>query len=1021
MIRHVLFILAGICVATTPAWSVSWHVATTGSDVTGDGSAANPFATIQHAIDVSSNTDQVLAAPGTYTENVNFHGKRVRLTAVDGPGMTHIEAAAPTVPIIEFSSSEDTTAVVAGFTIGSVSSAPGILCNGASPIIQDCVIEACVNSGYGGGISCLSGSKAVIRNNTIRNNTAALGGGIYCRTSFPVINHNIFTGNSANYGGAVAASENAYPIITYNLFAGNAATQGGGALASIRQNTRSLVVEYCTMYQNNSTRYGGAVYSEMSYLIVNKSILWENAAATAGAEIYWTSGLVALVTNSDIRGGWAGTGSGNTSVDPLFCDTAGGDFHLQDSSPLAAYPYNGGNPIGAYNPGCAVVVVDSDGDGVADEDDNCPTIANADQADVDGDGQGNVCDNCPQTANVDQVDADADGVGDVCDNCPAVANVDQLDVDGDGLGNACDNCPQTPNADQADVDADGLGDACDNCPAVANADQLDADGDGQGNVCDNCPQTTNADQVDADADGVGDVCDNCPAVANVDQLDADGDGQGNVCDNCPQTTNADQVDADADGVGDACDNCPAVANADQLDADGDGQGNVCDNCPQTTNADQVDADADGVGDACDNCPAVANVDQLDADGDGLGNVCDNCPQAANVDQADTNNDGVGDACSGHDDAGAVSGVVYADSIPTDGVYLDLSDSAGAKVLSTVTDEFGRYQFTEVNSGVYFVTVWPPFGYGADDDVREVIVSGAVDGVDFYLTKETGKGKWRGLGYWKHQVHALLRGRGHAHESYEDMCGYLERIRLYFNLNPDYPIQIFRVDENADCDQRLRDLEKVLTPKRPNIFLRARAALAVLLLNLVSGRIPPWANIGGGFALGSPAVPESSGAAGDAVTVCQAVTFCEILLTDGDAQNDDLAGRIADCINLGDPVPEGWVDPSTPRIDYLGTLSGGDESRTIPDQFSLGQNCPNPFNPSTQIAYNLAAPADVRLVVYNLLGQPVRILVDDIQPAGAYTVTWNGADDAGRPAASGVYQYRLTAGDLSAAKKMLLIK
>ena len=929
MIRHVLFILAGICVATTPAWSVSWHVATTGSDVTGDGSAANPFATIQHAIDVSSNTDQVLAAPGTYTENVNFHGKRVRLTAVDGPGVTHIEAAAPTVPIIEFSSSEDTTAVVAGFTIGSVSSAPGILCNGASPIIQDCVIEACVNSGYGGGISCLSGSKAVIRNNTIRNNTAALGGGIYCRTSFPVINHNIFTGNSANYGGAVAASENAYPIITYNLFAGNAATQGGGALASIRQNTRSLVVEYCTMYQNNSTRYGGAVYSEMSYLIVNKSILWENAAATAGAEIYWTSGLVALVTNSDIRGGWAGTGSGNTSVDPLFCDTAGGDFHLQDSSPLAAYPYNGGNPIGAYNPGCAVVVVDSDGDGVADEDDNCPTIANADQADVDGDGQGNVCDNCPQTANVDQVDADADGVGDVCDNCPAVANVDQLDVDGDGLGNACDNCPQTPNADQADVDADGLGDACDNCPAVANADQLDADGDGQGNVCDNCPQTTNADQVDADADGVGD--------------------------------------------------------------------------------------------ACDNCPAVANVDQLDADGDGLGNVCDNCPQAANVDQADTNNDGVGDACSGHDDAGAVSGVVYADSIPTDGVYLDLSDSAGAKVLSTVTDEFGRYQFTEVNSGVYFVTVWPPFGYGADDDVREVIVSGAVDGVDFYLTKETGKGKWRGLGYWKHQVHALLRGRGHAHESYEDMCGYLERIRLYFNLNPDYPIQIFRVDENADCDQRLRDLEKVLTPKRPNIFLRARAALAVLLLNLVSGRIPPWANIGGGFTSGSPTSPELQHTAGDVVTVCQAVTFCEILLTDGDAQNDDLAGRIADCINLGDPVPEGWVDPSTPRIDYLGTLSGGDESRTIPDQFSLGQNCPNPFNPSTQIAYNLAAPADVRLVVYNLLGQPVRILVDDIQPAGAYTVTWNGADDAGRPAASGVYQYRLTAGDLSAAKKMLLIK
>ena len=202
MIRHVLFILAGICVATTPAWSVSWHVATTGSDVTGDGSAANPFATIQHAIDVSSNTDQVLAAPGTYTENVNFHGKRVRLTAVDGPGVTHIEAAAPTVPIIEFSSSEDTTAVVAGFTIGSVSSAPGILCNGASPIIQDCVIEACVNSGYGGGISCLSGSKAVIRNNTIRNNRAfAIK---YYDDSRPRISGNTLVANEAGIVQATA-------------------------------------------------------------------------------------------------------------------------------------------------------------------------------------------------------------------------------------------------------------------------------------------------------------------------------------------------------------------------------------------------------------------------------------------------------------------------------------------------------------------------------------------------------------------------------------------------------------------------------------------------------------------------------------------------------------------------------------------------------------------------------------------------------------------------------------------------
>ena len=59
---------------------------------------------------------------------------------------------------------------------------------------------------------------------------------------------------------------------------------------------------------------------------------------------------------------------------------------------------------------------DQDGDGVADDVDNCPTTANTNQADADGDGVGNVCDNCPTTANANQVDTDIDGKGDVCDN-----------------------------------------------------------------------------------------------------------------------------------------------------------------------------------------------------------------------------------------------------------------------------------------------------------------------------------------------------------------------------------------------------------------------------------------------------------------------------------------------------------------------------------------------------------------------------------------------------------------------------
>jgi hypothetical protein len=80
-----------------------------------------------------------------------------------------------------------------------------------------------------------------------------------------------------------------------------------------------------------------------------------------------------------------------------------------------------------------------------------------------------------------EFDADADGVCDENDNCPAVANSDQADSDGDGTGDACDICP----LDAAnDADNDGVCGNVDNCPADPNSDQADNDGDGQGNACD---------------------------------------------------------------------------------------------------------------------------------------------------------------------------------------------------------------------------------------------------------------------------------------------------------------------------------------------------------------------------------------------------------------------------------------------------------------------------------------------------------------------------------------------------------
>jgi YD repeat-containing protein len=339
--------------------------------------------------------------------------------------------------------------------------------------------------------------------------------------------------------------------------------------------------------------------------------------------------------------------------------------------------------------------IDTDGDGIPDASDNCPTVSNPDQQDTDGDGIGDACDpdidndnifnpsdNCPTVYNPDQLDSDGDGIGDACDpcpndplndvdgdgvcgnvdNCPTIYNPNQLDSDGDGLGNACDNCPTVPNHNQLDSDHDGIGDACDlcpydpfndidgdgicgnvdNCPTVCNPNQLDSDHDGIGDACDICPYDP---FNDIDRDGICGNVDNCPAVFNPDQHDTDGDGKGDACDNCPMVFNPDQHDTDGDGKGDACDNCPTIVNNDQLDTDGDGIGDVCDNCPTVSNFSQLDTDGDGIGDACDNCPTVANADQLDSDGDDVGDECDNCPYLANTNQLDSDGDGFGDACT----------------------------------------------------------------------------------------------------------------------------------------------------------------------------------------------------------------------------------------------------------------------------------------------------------------------------------------------------------------------------------------
>ena len=113
-------------------------------------------------------------------------------------------------------------------------------------------------------------------------------------------------------------------------------------------------------------------------------------------------------------------------------------------------------------------------------------------------------------------------------------------------------------------------------------------------------------------------------------------------------------------------------------------------------------------------------------------------------------------------------------------------------------------------------------------------------------------------------------------------------------------------------------------------------------------------------------------------------------------------------------------PRAITVDVSAVLSSIKEA-SLPKEFALYNNYPNPFNPVTNIAFDLPEASEVVLEIYNISGQRVRTLVSKQYQAGRHMVLWSATNDFGQPVASGMYLYRIQAGSFVSHKKLVLMK
>ncbi len=224
----------------------------------GSGTAEDPYCSIQIGIDNALNGDEVLVAPGTYFETINFIGKAITLRSSDGADVTTIDAQQGGT-VVTCGSGEGANTVLSGFVItgGNFSSGGGMRNQSSSPTVTNCTFTANSASLRGGGMYNVTASSPTVTDCMFSGNTASVGGGMRNEnSSSPTVTNCTFSGNTADIGGGMNNNSSSSPTVTNCTFSGNTADIGGGMDNS---SGSSPLVTDCTFCDNSPEHIGGQV------------------------------------------------------------------------------------------------------------------------------------------------------------------------------------------------------------------------------------------------------------------------------------------------------------------------------------------------------------------------------------------------------------------------------------------------------------------------------------------------------------------------------------------------------------------------------------------------------------------------------------------------------------------------------------------------------------------------------------------------------------------------------------------